>query len=66
MTWITSNTLTMEYKRKYQVEALMTSSNGNIVLVTGPLRVNSPVTLTNGSDTEIWYGLCSAPEQTAE
>ena len=48
----------------------MTSSNGNIFRVTGPLWGESAdhrwIPLTKTSDAELWYFLWSAPEQTAE
>ena len=49
---------------------MMTSSNGNIFCVTGPLRGESTghrwIPLTKASDAELWYFLWSVPEQTAE
>ena len=42
----------------------MTSSNGNIFRVTGPLL--GKFTFTKASDAELWYFLGSAPEQTAK
>ena len=48
----------------------MTSSTGNIFLVTGPLWGESIghgwIPLTKASDAELWYFLWSAPEQTVE
>ena len=48
----------------------MTSSNGNIFRVTGPLweefTCKRWIPLTKASDAELWYFLWSAPEQTAE
>ena len=41
---------------------MMTSWNGNISRVTGPLCGKIP--LTKSSDAELWYFLWSAPEQT--
>ena len=49
---------------------MMTSSNGNIFRVTGPLSGeftgHRSIYLTNASDAELWCFLWSAPEQTAE
>ena len=49
---------------------MMTSSNGNIFRVTGPLWGESTghrwIPLTRGSDAGLWCFLWSAPEQTAE
>ena len=49
---------------------MMTSSNGNIFRVTGPLWVEFTdhqwIPLTKASDVELWCFLWSAPEQTAE
>ena len=42
---------------------MMTSLNANIFRVTGPLCGNSRVTGEFPSDAELWYFLCSAPEQ---
>ena len=42
---------------------MMTSSNGNIFRVTGPLWW---IPLTKASDAELWCSLRSAPEQTVE
>ena len=46
---------------------MMTSSNGNISRVTGPLRGESTghrwIPLTKASDTEIWYFLWFVPKQ---
>ena len=48
---------------------MMTSSNGNIFRVTGPLWGVSTgdrrIYLTKASDAELWYFLWSAPEQNA-
>ena len=48
----------------------MTSSNGNIFRVTGPLWGESTgdrwITLKTASDAELWCFLWSAPEQTTE
>ena len=48
----------------------MTSSNGNIFCVTGPLCVQSTgdlwIPLIKASNTELWCFLWCAPEQTAE
>ena len=50
--------------------AMMTSSNGNIFRVTGPLWGKSTgdrcIPLTKASDTELWCFLWSMPEQAAE
>ena len=50
-------------------DIMMTSSNGNIFRVTGPLWVDSTGArlnpLTKTSDAELWCFLWSAPEQTA-
>ena len=49
---------------------MMTSSNGNIFRVTGPLcgefTGHQWIPLTKASDVELWCFLWSAPEQTAE
>ena len=49
---------------------VMTSSNGNIFRVTGPLWGESTghrwIPRTKASDVELWYYLWSAPEQTIE
>ena len=49
---------------------MMTSSNGNIVRVTGPLWWESDghrwIPFTKATDTELWYFLRSAPEQMIE
>ena len=49
---------------------MLTSSNGNIFYVTGPLRRESIgnrwIPLTKASDAELWYFLWSAPEQSVE
>ena len=49
---------------------MMTSSNGNIFRVTGPLRGEPTghrwIPLTKASDAEIWRFPWSAPEQTVE
>ena len=51
-------------------QLMMTSSNGNIFLVIGPLRGESTshrwISLTMASDAELWCSFWSAPEQTAE
>ena len=48
----------------------MTSSNGNILRVTGPLWGESTghrmIPLTRAIDAELWYFLWSAHEQTVE
>ena len=48
----------------------MTSSNGHIFRVTGPLcgefTGDRWIPLTKASDTELWYFLWSAPEQTVQ
>ena len=48
----------------------MTSSNGNIYRVTGPLRGEPTdhqwIPLTMASDAELWHFLWSAAEQTVE
>ena len=50
------------------VQFMMTSSNGNIFHITGPLWGESTghqwIPLTKASDTEFWCFLWSAPEQT--
>ena len=50
--------------------SMMTSSNGNIVRVTGPLcgefTGHRWITLTQTSDAELWCFLWSAPEKTVE
>ena len=52
------------------VENMMTSSNGNMFRVTGPLWGESTghwrIPFTKASDAELWCFLLSAPEQTAE
>ena len=52
------------------VRIYMTSSNGNIFRVAGPLWGKSTghrwIPLTKASDAEFWYFLLSAPEQTLE
>ena len=49
---------------------MMTSSNGNIFRVTGPLCLefngHQWIPLTKASDVELWCLLWSAPEQTVE
>ena len=49
---------------------MMTSSNGNIFRVTGPLWGENNghrwIPLTKASDAELWCFLWSAPEQTVE
>ena len=49
---------------------MMTSANGNIFHITGPLWGESTgdrwIPLTKASDAELWYFLWSAPEQTIE
>ena len=49
---------------------MMTSSNGNIFRVTGPLcgkfTGHRWIPLTNASDAELWYLLWSPPDQTIE
>ena len=55
----------------YQEKGItMTSSNGNIIRVTGPLCVEFTghrwIPLTKASDAELWCFHWSAPEQTAE
>ena len=49
---------------------MMTSSNGKILRVTGPLWGESTgdrwIPLTEAIDTKCWYFPWSAPEQTAE
>ena len=53
-----------------QYDNMMTSSNGNMFRVTGPLCGQFTGLLriphTNASDAELWRFLWSAPEQTAE
>ena len=50
--------------------SMMTSSNGNIVRITGPLCGESTgnwwILLTKASDAELWCFLWSAPEQMVE
>ena len=52
------------------IEIMMTSSNGAIFCVTGPLWAefagNRWISLTKTSDAELWCFLWSAPEQTVE
>ena len=54
----------------YGAPAMMTSSNGNIFRVTGPLWGESTghrwIPLTKASDVELWCFLWSAPKQTVE
>ena len=49
---------------------MMTSSNGNLFRITGPLSGESTghrwIPLTKASNAELWYFLWSAPEQTAD
>ena len=49
---------------------MMTSSNGNIIRVTGPLRGESTgyrgIPLTKATDAELWCFVWSVLEQTAE
>ena len=49
---------------------MITSSNGNIFRVTGPLWGESTghrwIPLTMASDMELWYYIWAAPEQTVE
>ena len=47
------------------IQSMMTSSNGNIFRVTGPLN-SLWIPLTKASDAELWCFLCCTPEQTAE
>ena len=61
--WLCSGTLW------YVCRVMMTSPNGNIFCVTGPLwgKHRSPVdSLTKASDAELWRFLWSVPEQTVE
>ena len=44
------------------INAMMTSSNGNIFHVTGPLCGSQWIPRTKGSDAELWCFLWSAPE----
>ena len=57
-------------KLKHNHNEMVTSSNGNIFRVTGPLWRESNghrwIPLTKASDTGLWYFLWSAPEQTLE
>ena len=52
------------------MHSMMTSSNGNIFLVTGPLWWESTddrwIPITKASDAELWCFVWSAPEQTVE
>ena len=54
----------------WKTRTMMTSSNGNIFRVTGPLwgefTGHRWIRLTKASDAELWYVLSSAPEQTME
>ena len=56
--------------RNTRVQHMMTSSNGNILRVTGPLCVEFTgprwIPLTKASNTELWYFLWSAPQSTVE
>ena len=49
---------------------IMTSSNGNIIRVTGPLWEEFSghrwISFTKASDAGLWYFLWSVPEQTVE
>ena len=49
---------------------MITSSNGNILRVTGPLcgefTGHRWIPLTKASDAELWYFMWSAPEQTVD
>ena len=53
-----------------QFVVMMTSSNGNIFRVTGPLCEETTghwwIPLTKASDAELWFFLWSPPEQTVE
>ena len=55
---------------KLDKASMMTSSNGNIFRVTGPLwgefTGHRWIPLTKASDAELWCFLWSAPEQTVE
>ena len=44
---------------------MMTSSNGNIFRITGPLCGHRWIPLTKASDAKLWWFLWSAPEQTS-
>ena len=56
--------------RSWTLDDMMTSSNGNIFRVTGPLCGEFTgqrwIPLSQASDAEFWCLLWSAPEQTAE
>ena len=56
--------------RQYPTQFMMTSWNGNIFRVTGPLWGTSAghrwIPLTKASDAELWCFLWSSPEQTVE
>ena len=65
--WLHSITLPVlfgryEYPGRKAIWTMMTSSNGNIFRVTGPLSGNPPVSppLTNASDVELWcFFICA-------
>ena len=58
------------YKQDVRLISMMTSSNGNIFHVTGPLWGESTgprwIPLTKASDAKLWCFIWSAPEQTFE
>ena len=62
--------LVEEHVRLIVVKSIMTSPNGNIFRVAGPLwgefSTHWWIPLTKASDAELWCFLCSAPEQTVE
>ena len=68
--WLSSFVdIDMHFENEY-VKNMMTSSNGNIFCVTGPLWGESTghrwIPLTKASDVQLWCFLWSAPEQTIE
>ena len=62
--------ISLSWRLPYQLLIMMTSSNGNIFFVTGPLWGESTgdrwIPFTEASDTELWCFLWSAPEQLVE
>ena len=60
----------VKYFNDFLTDRMMTSSNGNIFLITGSLWGESNghrwIPLTKAIDVELWYFLSSAAEQMAE
>ena len=65
--WVQSNNPCLGHPETGCNTFMMTSSNGNIFRVTGPLcrkfTGHRGIPLTKASDAELWYFLWSAPEQ---